>query len=897
MERLFTANQRRAIDADGVDVCVAAGAGSGKTGVLVERSVRLITQSRSGRLPAELRADVDEILVITFTEKATREMKTRIVAELTRLGLMEERRLVESAYISTIHGFCSRVLQENPFEVGLDPGFSVLEDGSSRRLLRQSVESAIAEAYTSEKNEITELVATVQALRAIGEEQGDPIAMMCDAVEGVLSRIRSAGRTRAEIEAHFESGLAATAEASASLVWSLLESPIEEIRRVVSELDAARDVLTGTYRTFSDTLRSILSRVDAAGSYVDVISALHDLASQMRRSRPRGALGSDVDAAIARAIADLQSATDACAALYQTGLPDEAASAEACHRMWAMVARSWCAYEAAKRRMGRVDNEDLQAECVRLFDDWPHIRERYRRRFRYLMVDEFQDTNPLQMRLVNLLHVKQSAMLAPSEPTSAPRHGEEPDAPRNYLFIVGDVQQSIYGFRGAEPSLFRELERGYRRSGHEQYVPLNANFRSRPEILELIGTVFRQAWRGSNIEFAQQAPGTVFDASSAPPVELLLSQELSRLDYLAAEPAAIAARIRRLVEIEGHTITSHADPRHGQPVRYRDVAILLRQLTDIQRYEEALAGAGVPYFVVGGGRGYYVRQEVRDLVNVLTVIDTPLDDIALAAALRCPMAGVDLDTLYRIVDAARGRSAAESPIVESGSTETAVGSKTAQSPDKRPSLTSNPVNAEQAPGQLPLYLGMQRLLASGALPAEEHHKLALFVETIDDLRAQQDRIPLGQLLERLITRVSYDVRLLVRPNGRRRLANVRKLLQMANAEPGASVREFIRRLRDLERISDREGDAPTEEEAADVVRIHTIHGAKGLEFPVVVIADLSRSLEFPERSLFVCDPYRLAMGARVCGAPDAAYRAVDGARQEADRDESVRLLYVAMTRA
>jgi len=168
---------------------------------------------------------------------------------------------------------------------------------------------------------------------------------------------------------------------------------------------------------------------------------------------------------------------------------------------------------------------------------------------------------------------------------------------------------------------------------------------------------------------------------------------------------------------------------------------------------------------------------------------------------------------------------------------------------------------------------------------------------MDSLRAQEDRMPVGHLLERLILRTSYDARLLCRSNGRRRLSNVRKLLQMANSDPVLGVREFIRRLRDLERLSDREGDAPTEEEAADVVRFHTIHGAKGLEFPVVILADLCRSLEYPARDLFLCDAHRLALGTRVGGAPDAAYRAVDMARQDAGREEAERLLYVAMTRA
>ena len=158
-------------------------------------------------------------------------------------------------------------------------------------------------------------------------------------------------------------------------------------------------------------------------------------------------------------------------------------------------------------------------------------------------------------------------------------------------------------------------------------------------------------------------------------------------------------------------------------------------------------------------------------------------------------------------------------------------------------------------------------------------------------------MPVGHLLERLIARTCYDARLLCRSGGRRRLANVRKLLQMANSDSVMGVRDFIRRLRDLEKLSDREGDAPTEEEAADVVRFLTIHGAKGLEFPVVILADLSKSLIMPERNAFVCHPNHIALGTNLSGIKSVHYKAIDLLRERADKAEYERLLYVAMTRA
>ena len=465
------------------------------------------------------------------------------------------------------------------------------------------------------------------------------------------------------------------------------------------------------------------------------------------------------------------------------------------------------------------------------------------------MVDEFQDTNALQMRLIVLLH-----------------NAKKGENPPNQLFIVGDAQQSIYGFRGADSTLFRGLEKRFRENKQGLHVPLTVNFRSRPEILELVEQVFKQIWRDSPTPFAPLTPGLEFDPKPTPSIEILLAQNLNRrADYAPFEADALAARIQQMVEGEELRITSKTDARRGEPVSYRDVAILLRAMTDVPRYEEAFARRGVPCFVVGGGRGYYARHEIRDLLNVLTTLDTPLDDIAFAATLRSPFVGSDTDTLYRI-------------------------SKHAQSPS-----IQNPKSKIQ--NSLPLYIAARELLERHEIPAEEAAKLNAFLDVLEPLRALEDRMPVGHLLERLIARTRYDARLLCRPGGRRRLANVRKLLQMANSDSVMGVREFIRRLRDMEKLSDREGDAPTEEEASDVVRFLTIHGAKGLEFPVVILADLSKGLLLPERNAFVCHAKHAALGTHLNAVKSVNFKAIDLLRERADKAESERLLYVAMTRA
>ena len=852
MAREYTSEQKRAIETLDADVVVAAGAGSGKTGVLVERFIRIITHTLRAELPPEQQAGVENILVITFTEKATKEMKQRIVTELNRHRLVAERRQVETAYISTIHGFCSRLLQENPFEAGVDPEFRVLDEKQARQLLRQAFEEVTARAYARGDAEIVALLEAGQTERQYGDT-GEPLQALAEGVEAVLAKLRGAGRSRRELEQHWRAGPDNTAWASESPVWALLAPLQGELQAVRETLEAALPHALGTARLWIEPVLAAARNAGHAEAGLEArLATLEAAHKALTNQRPRlGATRQEMD--LAQIFGRLKSLAEGVQTLFLRTVGKEEGHARFCHHLWGLALAVWEAYDEAKATRGALDNDDLQAEGVRLLETSTTVRDRYRRQFRHLMVDEFQDTNALQMRLLELLHV--------------PPANKETSVSRNFLFVVGDVQQSVYAFRSADPSLFRALERRYREENAGTHVQLAANFRSRPEILQVVAKVFGEAWRQEPTPFVPLTPGAEFDSKAVPSLELLLTEGVFRRDYVTLEAEALAARIERLVEDRELTLTAQTDARRGEPVAYRDIAVLFRALTDIQKYEEAFARRGLPCFVVGGGRGYYARPEIRDLVNVLTVLDTPMNDVALAATLRSPFVGADMDTLTRLTRLAQ----------DSGTIGTTA-------------------NAGPKPDGA-LYPALYCLHEDPTFPAGEAAKLRAFVRILDRLREQEDRLPVGHLLERLISQTLYDARILCRPNGRRRLANVRKLLQMANSDWTMGIREFIYRVRDMERLTAREGDAPTEEEAADVVKFLTIHSAKGLEFPVVVLADLSRNLIVPERGLFVCEPQTFAIGTKLGGEPNLAYRAIVQRREEADRKEYDRLLYVAMTRA
>ncbi len=814
------------------------------------RFIRIVTESKAGRLPAHESASVDNILVITFTEKATKEMKARIVSELNARGLVEERRQVETAYISTIHGFCSRLLQENPFEAGIDPQFSVLTEPQARRLLRQTFGEVVAQAYEIDHRPITELFAAGQGGNAFNAPSGDPMVLLAGSIEAVLGKLRGAGKRLEEIDAHLEGGPAETARLSLLPVHAILEPIQNEVRACAQAITLISDSLLGGAKTAWQLVEEhVRTLTDPDRSVEELLVSLDVIHKSVGKARLRPGV-STWESEMFSLFNRIKISCEEAKLLFGVVAGHEADAAAASHKLLQLVAAVWRAYTTAKRIRGKLDTEDLQSEGARLLETAPHVCARYRRRFRHLMVDEFQDTNPLQMRLVELLHCQAGAH-------------------KNALFVVGDVQQSIYGFRNADPRLFQNLERQFREQNKGRHLSLSVNFRSRPEILAAVSHVFRHIWNASDTPYVPLSCGQPFDRKAGPSLEILASQDLIRRDYIPLEAEALAARVQQMVEGEELTITSQFDARRGQTVRYRDIAILMRGLTDIQKYEEAFTRRGVPFYVVGGGRGYYARHEIRDLLNALTVLDSPLDDVALAATLRSPLIGIESDTLYRL-----SRLSMELAASSDGERRTA-----------------------SRAGDNPLYPALKPLIASGLITAEECRKIQRFLDLIETFRGQEDRLPVGHLLERLIAFTQYDARLLCRPGGRRRLANVRKLLQMANAEPVTGVRDFIRRFRELERLSDREGDAPTEEEAADVTRFMTIHGAKGLEYPVVILADMSRSLTFPERGLFACEPGTVSIGAKLRGEPNVVYKAIDLRRQQADREESNRLLYVAMTRA
>jgi ATP-dependent helicase/nuclease subunit A len=561
--RQWTAEQLAAIERRRGDLLLDAGAGSGKTSVLVERFARSVLDDG---------VDVAAILVITFTDKAAAELRDRIRARLRALGAADAARATEGAFISTIHGFCARVLRAGALQAGLDPRFEVLDETRSERLRATAFQRAL-EAVAVRDRRLVELVAAYGAgpLRA--------------ATASVHDQLRSAGFQTPRLPEAApppDDGSARLASAA---------------RGVLSELSAVPDPGARVLEGIERAERAI--EVAAAGAEAVWPPSLWRLALR----NGAAALSTDACTEYREALAAFRAAAGAVAAGPIRDVLD------------ALLAAYASEYATAKREASGVDFDDLELGARGLLRSDDALRERYRDRFAAIMVDELQDTNAVQLGLIESIA-------------------------RDNLFTVGDAQQSIYGFRHADVELFAQRGRRLAQSGAR--LTLATNFRSRPEILRVINHGFEQVL---GEEFIRLTPGRSDDEIDGDPrSELLLVDKGAdwELEGMAspwrlAEARALAQRVGELVD--GGTAAG-------------EIVVLLRAMTDVRVYERALERHGLPTYVIGG-RGYWDHPQIVDLVAYLRALHNPRDEEALYGVIASPFAGASLDALVVISDAVR----------------------------------------------------------------------------------------------------------------------------------------------------------------------------------------------------------------------------------------------------
>lgn len=773
----FTPEQTHAIERRKGDMLLDAGAGSGKTTVLVERFARAVIEDN---------IDVGAILTITFTEKAAAELRDRIRTRLRAVSDDSAALATEGAWISTIHGFCARVLRTHAFTAGLDPNFTVLDEHEANELQDGALDDALAELARSE--------AGADLIAAYGPR------VLRTAITHAYSELRAGGQLHPHLPTSAQAEYARLTGARSA---ERCRSELFELARVVGNELAA----------VNEPGKQVLAGLAAIDRVPRVLAGGVPWPGELDRIKLPGGT--------AKALR-----TEICAEYRATLEELRLLAAQDCAITTAdtldTLLRGYGArYTELKRERSALDFEDLELLARELLKR-KDIGRRYRERFARVMVDEMQDTNRVQLELIDLVA------------------GVD-------LFMVGDAQQSIYGFRHADVALFEQ--RGQKLAEIGARASLQTNFRSRVEILTAINAAFGWAL-GDDFRPLLPSPREqdAIRTPEEPLVELLIVDKDAVMttddpDLLAAagsstlwrlaEARALAARVAELVA------AGAATPG--------EVVVLMRATTDIQVYDRALADAGLPTYVIGG-RGYWEQPQVIQLTCYLRALANPLDREAWQTTLLSPLCGLSLDGLV--------------------------------------------------------------LLAAGArdqLAASDRERLERFESWFLPERGVAARLGVELLLERALDFSDYEISVVTRANGRRRLANVRKLMRLAReweTANGADLRGFlslIRRRATADGV--RESEAPVESESLNAIRLMTIHRSKGLEFPVVCVADLGRKQANNGGGLIRIgrDRRRLGLQLKRAGSGDRInalwYDQLGEEQRESEDAEERRLFYVAMTRA
>ena len=780
-------------------VLVAAGAGSGKTRLLVASVVHALVEEG---LP------VERLVAVTFTRKAAAELASRARAALEGCGRPDLARSLDSAVMGTIDGLCRRLVKDRVLTAGIDPTCAVLEPQAAAlakvEVIRQVWEMAVERADE----------ARLEVLSSHGEALEKEVVSLYDRLRGLGHDVPQIAITPGPTE-----------EQSRSELVMLLKEGLAAGSAVAKP---------------SASLRGDLCRLAECLAWLERPAAERGGESALRSS------AKFFPSRMTPAVEPHFQLVRAALTRYRCVLA-EARLRPLVETVNALLADFHRRYTARKEERGLVDFADLELKARALLTgSGPGGKAAAGLPGAFLLVDEFQDTNELQCAIL--------------EGLGAAR-----------IVMVGDERQSIYRFRGADVEVFRDRKVALA-SGQADGVAwglhrLDVNYRSRPEVLDFINRLFEHgSFFGEGFARLEVDPvRTLAPTRQATPlvrpsaqVEVLIAErqragegEPRLAPMQQAEAEALAGRVRGLIDEEGW--------------QQRDIVVLLPAQTHVTLYQEALLARGIDVYVVRG-KGYYTQEEVADVTSLLRLLVNPHDDLALITVLRSPLVGMSDDGLYLL---GRERRAAQAK-------------------------------------------SLWEVVRTGRLDAlgvEDLEAVTSFVGRLGEMRPRVGRPGLARLIDDAISACSYDVCLLAAPDGLRRFANVRKLMRLAGefeAASGPDMAGFVNLLDSMGDLSDREGSAPTLAEGEDVVRVMTVHQAKGLEFPVVVLAGLGSDVHRAESSTFtVGRDGRLGVflkGHRrqtyeshdPCWGPAAE---IDREEQRREREEDVRLLYVAMTRA
>jgi ATP-dependent helicase/nuclease subunit A len=828
---------------------VEAAAGTGKTTELVKRIVRILENEK---------ATIDGIVAVTFTEKAAGELKLRLrqaldVARADSPRTSQKRRALdealaglENAYISTIHGFCAELLRERPVEARVDPLFSVLTEPQAERMFDEAFDGWLQGQLNNPPEGIRRALRrpTSQSFDGTGREDTPIDRLRRAAWELTQWRDFRAPWTRRPFDRDGDIDRVVTtlhAFATMSAQPSYANDPLyldtAPARHLSEEIALQQSLDDRALRTDADAWEA----------------ALVDLSRNQKLLKARTGRGPGYRSGVTRAqlVVQLDALRTALAQLRLDADADLAAALQ--QELHGAIER----YEALKARAGKLDFLDLLLKARDLVKNDASVRRGFRRRFTHIFVDEFQDTDPLQAELLLLL--------ASEDPDTADWHAVKPVPGR--LFIVGDPKQSIYRFRRADVGVYRAVCEQLQRHG-ARIEHLTTSFRSVPAIQACVNTAFAPVMTGDAATLQadhvplspHRSPLPRQPAVVALPVpEPYGTRNVSAREIERSLPDATAAFVDWLVTESGWMVTERSG---GSPVRVasKHVCLLFRRFISFgedvtQPYVRALEARGVRHVLVGG-KTFHDREEVEVIRAALAAIEWPDDELSVFATLRGTLFSIGDEELFEW---------------------------------KQRFGVMHPFRLPQ-----PFRGG-----PSGDADAVRHLKpIVEALLVLQRLHRRRNYRPVAETIQELLDVTRGHVGLVLRSAGEQALANVLHVAELARqyeAGGGLSFRGFVDELR-LAAENAQAAEAPILEEGSDGVRMMTVHKAKGLEFPVVVLADLTCKLSRADAGRW------LDADSRLCALRIGGWSPIDlllhGAEEAArDKAEGERLAYVAATRA
>ena len=889
----WTTEQQQVIDLRNRNILVSAAAGSGKTAVLVERIVKIITDKNHP-------VDIDHLLIVTFTNAAAAEMRERIGNAIEKAldeqpgdeHLLRQLTLIHNAQITTIDSFCLYVVRNHFHEIDLEPNFRIGDEGELK-LLREDVLGRVLEQNYEEPSEafsdFVEGYASGRTDAALNEMilQLYEFSRSYPWPEKWLDSFVGAYRIETREELDRAEWLAPLTE-NICFVLKDCEQLLKQALAITQQ-DDGPDMYEKAVQSDLEKYEG-LSRLT---SFCELSGALSDIKYD-RLASSRGFEGDPDKLELVKSLRE--QAKDVvkklCRQYFFCSPEMMIEQLERTEPMLEEVVRLTKQFAdefaAAKRRKNLVDFHDVEHFALQILVDEETEKakktaEEFRDTFEEIMIDEYQDSNEVQETLLRSI--------------SREERGE------NNIFMVGDVKQSIYRFRLARPELFMKKYDSYSlEESTTQRIDLHKNFRSREEVLTCTNDIFYKIMARSlgNVEYDAEAalyPGASYPVSADFIPEILLADSNDELledteltDKKTLEAKIVAEEIKHLMKTQPVTDKAAGTLRAA---RYSDIVILLRSLSGwADSLVEVLNENGIPAHTVSS-TGYFSTVEVQTVLSMLRLLDNPRQDIPMAAVLRSPMAGLTDEELavLRLEDGSvpfheAVLELAEGLYEEDGQKEISDSEADSEADQKQ---------GRNADGK-----------KEDDIETTAHRKLLKFYKKYRQLRQLVPDTPIHELIEIILRETGYGHYVAAMPAGNRRTANLNMLLEKAAAYEKTSYKglfHFVRYIDELQKYDVDFGEADMVGENEDVVRIMSIHKSKGLEFPIVIVSGMGKNFNKQDtRSKMVLHP-ELGIGLDYMDgklrikSPTIAKKAIAKQIDLENLGEELRVLYVALTRA